>query len=64
MKNSKITFEKIEDNISVKIIGEISALTQFPKLGLISNQTKILLLLDEAGYVNSKILNRSWFGYL
>ena len=63
MKNSKITFEKNNDQVTVKIIGEISAITQFPELSLISNQTKIILQLDEAGYVNSSGI-QGWIRWL
>ncbi len=63
MKNSKITFEKSDDQFTVKIIGEISALTEFPKLGPFINQTKVLLLLDEAGYVNSSGI-QGWVRWL
>ena len=63
MKNSKITFEKNNDQVTVKIVGEISAITQFPELSQISNQTKIILLLDEAGYVNSSGI-QGWIRWL
>ena len=63
MKNSKITFEKKEDQITVKIIGEISATTEFPKLETVSDKSKILLLLDEAGYVNSSGI-QGWIRWL
>lgn len=53
MKNSKFTFKDEPDQLTIKVDGEISATTEFPKIMLKSNQTKILLQLDDAGYVNS-----------
>lgn len=63
MNNSKITFEKKADLVTVKIIGEISAATIFPNLGPVSDETKILLFLDEAGYVNSSGI-QGWIRWL
>ncbi len=63
MKTSKITLEENGDQLVIKIVGEISSQTQFPSLQLKPNQTKILLLLDEAGYVNSGGI-QGWISWL
>lgn len=63
MNNEKFNIIENVEQLSVSICGEISAETVFPEIALKPQQKKVLLILDDAGYVNSSGI-QGWIAWI
>ena len=65
MKNTEFECREKDNQLFIKVIGDISAMTAFPNVTIKPNQ-KVTVVLQDAGYVNSSGIQGwiTWLGSL